>query len=63
MGLVDKLLIGRKIAEIEVYLSQIEEYSKFSVKNYKEDWKTQTDLIISAMNCMTCDHMPAVVVF
>jgi uncharacterized protein YutE (UPF0331/DUF86 family) len=41
MGLVDKLLIGRKIAEIEVYLSQIKEYSEISVKNYEEDWKTQ----------------------
>jgi len=41
MGLVDKLLIGRKLAEIEVYLSQINEYSEISVKNYEEDWKTQ----------------------
>lgn len=39
--MVDKLLIGRKIAEIEVYLSQIKEYSEISVKNYEEDWKTQ----------------------
>jgi len=39
--LVDKLLIGRKLAEIEVYLSQINEYSEISVKNYEEDWKTQ----------------------
>lgn len=39
--MVDKLLIGRKLAEIEVYLSQINEYSEISVKNYEEDWKTQ----------------------
>jgi len=39
--LVDKLLIGRKLAEIEVYLSQINEYSNISVKSYREDWKTQ----------------------
>jgi len=41
MGLVDKLLVGRKLAEIEVYLKQIREYSKISVKTYKDDWKTQ----------------------
>ncbi len=41
MELVDKLLIGRKLAEIEVYLSQINEYSNISVKSYREDWKTQ----------------------
>ena len=39
--MVDKLLIGRKLAEIEVYLSQINEYSNISVKSYREDWKTQ----------------------
>jgi len=41
MELVDKLLIGRKLAEIEVYVSQINEYSNISVKSYREDWKTQ----------------------
>lgn len=41
MGLVDKLLIGRKLAEIEIYLSQIKEYSKITVKTYENDWKTQ----------------------
>ena len=39
--MVDKLLIGRKLAEIEVYVSQINEYSNISVKSYREDWKTQ----------------------
>jgi len=41
MGLVDKLLVGRKLAEIEVYLNQINEYSSVSVATYDNDWKTQ----------------------
>lgn len=41
MGLVDKLLVGRKLAEIEVYLNQIKEYSAISVATYDNDWKTQ----------------------
>jgi uncharacterized protein YutE (UPF0331/DUF86 family) len=39
--LVDKLLLGRKIAQMEIYLGQIREYSKISVTAYKNDWKTQ----------------------
>jgi uncharacterized protein YutE (UPF0331/DUF86 family) len=39
--LVDKLLIGRKLAEIESYLDQVREFSKISVALYKSDWKTQ----------------------
>ncbi len=39
--MVDKLLIGRKLAEIETYLNQIREFSKISVAVYKRDWKTQ----------------------
>jgi uncharacterized protein YutE (UPF0331/DUF86 family) len=39
--LVDKLLLGRKITQMEVYLGQIREYSKISVATYKNDWKTQ----------------------
>ena len=41
MALVDKLLIGRKLAEMETYLSQIRGFSKVSVAGYKRDWKTQ----------------------
>lgn len=39
--MVDKLLVGRKLAEIEVYLNQIKEYSAISVATYDNDWKTQ----------------------
>jgi uncharacterized protein YutE (UPF0331/DUF86 family) len=39
--LVDKLLLGRKITQMEAYLGQIREYSKISVATYKNDWKTQ----------------------
>ncbi len=39
--MVDRTLIGRKIAEMETYLSQIREFSKISVSAYKKDWKTQ----------------------
>jgi uncharacterized protein YutE (UPF0331/DUF86 family) len=39
--LVDKLLLGRKIAQMETYLGQIREYSKISVTTYRNDWKTQ----------------------
>lgn len=39
--MVDKLLIGRKISEMETYLNQIREFSGISVDAYKSDWKTQ----------------------
>jgi uncharacterized protein YutE (UPF0331/DUF86 family) len=39
--LVDKALIGRKLADMEIYLSQIHEYSGLSVKAYRDDWKAQ----------------------
>ncbi len=39
--MVDKLLLGRKLAQIETYLGQIREYSKISVNAYKNDWKIQ----------------------
>ncbi len=39
--LVDKLLIGRKLAQIDTYLKQIGEFSKISLSQYKNDWKTQ----------------------
>jgi uncharacterized protein YutE (UPF0331/DUF86 family) len=39
--LVDKLLLGRKLAQIETYLGQIREYSKISLTAYKNDWKIQ----------------------
>ena len=39
--MVDKLLVGRKLAEIEVYINQINEYSSVSVATYDNNWKTQ----------------------
>jgi len=39
--LVDKALMGRKIAQMEMYLGQVKEYSKVSLPSYKSEWKTQ----------------------
>ena len=39
--MVDKLLIGRKLAQIDTYLDQVKEFSKISVNAYRGDWKTQ----------------------
>jgi len=39
--LVDRLLLGRKISEMETYLDQIGEFQKISVASYRTDWKTQ----------------------
>ena len=41
MALVDKLLVGRKLAQIDTYLKQVGDYSKISLNQYKIDWKTQ----------------------
>ena len=39
--MVDKILIGRKLALIDTYLSQIREFSKISATEYEKNWKTQ----------------------
>jgi len=39
--LVDKALMGRKMAQMELYVSQVREYSKISLALYRNDWKTQ----------------------
>jgi len=39
--LVDKRLVGRKLAQIDTYLNQIKEFSKISLSRYKTDWKTE----------------------
>jgi len=39
--LVDKLLVGRKLAQIDTYLKQIGDFSKISLIQYKNNWKTQ----------------------
>ncbi len=41
MELVDKLLIGRKLTQLDTYLAQIREFSKISIAAYKSDWKMQ----------------------
>ena len=38
--MVDKLLIGRKLAQIDTYLKQIGDFSRISLNRYKIDWKT-----------------------
>ncbi len=41
LKLVDKVLGGRKLAEIDIYLNQVREFSKVSVPGYRSDWRTQ----------------------
>jgi uncharacterized protein YutE (UPF0331/DUF86 family) len=38
---VDKTLIMRKLAELELYLEQIREFEPVSLEDYRKDWKTQ----------------------
>jgi len=39
--LIDKSLVLRKIADLEIHLNQIHEFSNITVKKYLEDWKAQ----------------------
>jgi len=39
--LVDKILIMRKLTELETYIKQAQEYSTITVKKYSRDWKIQ----------------------
>lgn len=39
--MVDRRLVGRKLADIDTYLAQLNEYAKVSFKDYNKDWKTQ----------------------
>jgi len=39
--LVDTTLLGRKLAQLDVYLDQLSEFSRLSPAAYKKDWKTQ----------------------
>jgi len=39
--LVDKILIMRKLAELEIYIKQMQEYSTITVKEYSKDWKLE----------------------
>ena len=39
--MVDTTLLGRKLAQLDVYLDQLSEFSRLSPAAYKKDWKTQ----------------------
>ena len=39
--MVDKPLILRKLAELDQYLRQVQEYARISVEEYQSSWKTQ----------------------
>lgn len=39
--MVDKTLILRKLAELEEYLGQVNEYASMTVDRYSKDWKAQ----------------------
>lgn len=39
--MLDKILIMRKLAELEIYIKQMQEYSTITVKEYSRDWKMQ----------------------
>lgn len=39
--MVNKSLVLRKIADLEAYLTQIQEFSSITVSQYQGDWKTQ----------------------
>lgn len=39
--MVDKVLLLRKLAELEEYLRQIKEYANVSGEEYSKDWRIQ----------------------
>lgn len=39
--MVDKTVVQRKLAELETYLGQIDQYAGISIEAYQADWKTQ----------------------
>ncbi len=39
--MVDRDLLLRKLADLDLYLSQVSEYRGVSVEQYRQDWKTQ----------------------
>ena len=39
--MVDKVLLLRKLAELEEYLRQIKEYANVNVEEYSKDWRIQ----------------------
>lgn len=41
MGVVDRDLLLRKLADLDQYLGQISEYRDITLEQYRDDWKTQ----------------------
>jgi uncharacterized protein YutE (UPF0331/DUF86 family) len=41
MVLVDRLLVGRKLSELDLYLGQVGEYAAISLTAYRDDWRMQ----------------------
>lgn len=39
--MVDKILLGRKLADLETYLVQLKEFADISEADYRKNWKTQ----------------------
>ena len=39
--MVDKMLILRKLSEVDQYRNQLSEYSKITFREYSKDWKVQ----------------------
>lgn len=39
--MVDRTLVLRKIADLDQYLAQIQDYAATTVEQYAQDWKTQ----------------------
>lgn len=39
--MVDRDLLLRKLADLDLYLGQVSEYRDVSVEQYRQDWKTQ----------------------
>ncbi len=39
--MVDVILIGRKLDELDTYLEQLKEFADISLSKYRKDWKTQ----------------------
>ncbi len=39
--MVDKILVGRKLADLETYLVQLKEFTGISEADYRKNWKTQ----------------------
>ena len=59
--MVDKLLLGRKLADMDDHLKKIREISTISIAAYRRDWKTQRAvertlqiLVESAVNRSPC---------